>query len=192
MLVVREAEVGAVAFARLRREGLLHERVGTRALPLDVASTAHLRWHLVEPYVAAHTWATGLVALWIRGVAPVPPVISLVGARGLHRVVPPAGAPPVFFRSGPSLGLTNVRVPAGRVGPGPRAWRVAAMPRACVDALTYDPVGLALPAVGRALRERRVTPRALEAAVERVGRRKRGHPRAVALVAALVEAFGDP
>lgn len=180
MLVVRESDVGAVAFARLQREGLVHEVLGPAALPQDVPSTPALRWLLAAPYVPRHTWATGLAGLWLRGLAPPPRIIHLVGLRGVHKVVPPAPNPPVEYHSGPRTGL-----PAG-------AWRVADVSRACIDALVYESTpAVALPVVARALSLRRTTPRALQQAALRVAKRTTHHARVTGLVAALVAAHAD-
>jgi len=179
MLVVREADVGTVAYARLMREGLVHEVLGPVALPRDVTSTPALRWLLAAPYVPPHTWATGLAALWLRGLAPPPQTINLVGLRGLHKVIPPASTPPVAYHSGPRVGL-----PAG-------AWRVADVSRACVDALFYESAQSAIPVVARALRLRRTTPRSLQHVSRRVGTRTQHHARVTALVDAVVAAHND-
>lgn len=179
MLIVRESELGTVAYARLLREGLVHEVLGPVALPRDVTPTPALRWLLAAPYVPPHTWATGLAGLWLRGLAPPPHVIHLAGMRGVHKVVPPAPTPPVEYHSGPKIGL-----PVG-------TWRVADVSRACVDALVYESSHAAVPAAARALRLRRTTPRALQQAAARVGSRTQQHARVTALVNELLAAHAE-
>ena len=141
MIHVRASEVGDLAYARLVREGLLGDALGPVALPRDVQPNAALRRLALAPFVPSHTWATGLAALWVWGHCPAPETVDLVGARGLHRIVPRTPTPTVVFHSGPAFGLPPGSEP-----------RLASPARACIDALRYGPVG---PAIGAVVAARR-------------------------------------
>lgn len=142
MLLVDRSRVGPVAFARLRREGLIHGTFGDWALPADIRSSPALRAHLLAPLVPGHAWATGLAVLWLEGWCGPPAVIDLVAPRGAHRTEPKPGSPPLVFHTGRLWGLETT--PGG-----PRRTTVT---RACLDALAHSPAADALPATASGLR----------------------------------------
>ena len=174
MLLVQRELVGAAAFSRLARSGLIHDVLGASALPADVPSSRPVRAHMVAPWIPAHTWLTGLAALWLEGFARTPAVLDLAGPRGAHRTVPAPGSPPLAFHSGWLWGLPDA-------GP-PRAATVA---RACLDALAHSGAVDALPAVASALRGGATTVGELEAGVAIIERHTHYRARVRSLVGAL-------
>lgn len=158
MLLVLREDIGPAAFARLSRDGLIHEVLGGVALPADVPSTRALRCHMVAPYVPAHVWLTGLAALWVEGHAAVPPVLDLVGPRGAHRTLASLGSPPLTFHCGWLGGCLPD-------APSPRAVTLA---RACLDAVSHSAAATALPAIASALRAGATSIDALAAELEHV------------------------
>ena len=174
MLFVLRDRIGASAFARAQREGLVHDVVGGIGLPVDVAATRSLRALMVAPFVPGHTWITGLGALWLEGLAPPPDVIDVAGPRGVHRTTPVAGSPPVVFHSGWLGGLPDGSAP-----------RVATVTRACIDALSHSGADRALPAVASALRARETSVDEMLDGVAHIDR----HTHYRARVESLVRAF---
>lgn len=133
MLLVTADTVGAAAYARMLREGVIAPVLAGVALPRDIVLTPALRRHALAAMVPQHAQATALAALWAHGCAPVPEVIDL---RCLTRESAPAPLP------GP---LRIVHVVQGRqdgaVAP------VADVAQASSDALRWSPLTLAVPAV---------------------------------------------
>lgn len=174
MLIVRRDVIGATAFARLQRAGLIHDIVGGLALPADVLATRSLRLHMVSPFVPGHAWLTGLAALWVEGHAPAPLTVDLAVARGAHRTASPPGSPRLAFHSGWLCGLPDAGSP-----------RLAGVARACLDALCHSGASSALPAVASALRAGATTIGELLDGVREIER----HTPYRARVASLVGAF---
>jgi len=176
MLFVYKDQVGSTAFARLQRDGLVHTRLGSVALPADVPSTRALRLQLIAPLVPQHTWLTGLAALWLEGLAPSPSALDLAGPRGTHRTLAVPGSPPLAFHSGWLWGLPDA--------PSPRA---ATVTRACLDALTHSSVRAALPAVMRALGAGATSVNDLVTGVHAIERHSHHRARLDSLVTAIAE-----
>ena len=177
MLLVDRAAVGTAAFARLQRDGLIHEVVGPRALPLDIPSTRGTRWAVVETFVPRDAWLTGLAALWIEGICAPPWSLDIAGPRGRHTTAATETAPTLVMHSG-SAGIP----PVGARGP-----RTTGVTRACLDALMHSPAVDALPAVASALRTGSTTCARLADTLMLVDRHTHGHARVGALVGALAE-----
>ena len=175
MLVVDRAVVGAVAFARMRRDGLIYEAIGPRGLPLDIPSTRGTRWALVESFVPRDAWLTGLAALWLEGLCSPPRWLDLAGPRGRHTTVGTKTSPRRVMHSGAAA-----PDPALSVGP-----RATAVPHACLDALTHSPAVEALPAVASALRTGATTRAHLEDALSQVDPHTHGRARVASLLGAL-------
>lgn len=173
MLIVSRSDVGASAFDRLVRERLLHEAIGEHALPRDVRATVSLRWRMIEPWVPAHTWVTGLAALWLHGFAPAPAAVDVVGSRGLHRVPASTSTLRLVFHSGSPAGLLTGRV------------RSADVTRASMDALAHSPAHLALPAVYGAIAAQRTSRARLEQSARTWGHHSRQRARVISLVTAI-------
>ena len=146
MFVVSRDAVGAVAFSRLIREGVIHEVIGAWALPCDVASTPAARRHLIAPLIPAHAWVTGLAALWVHGWRSRHPLctpITIAAPTGV-RLSEPAGAL-VRWRAVTHDGsLAHSRSLAGVVVADPAA--------ALAMALSHDALADAIPAAWWALR----------------------------------------
>jgi len=177
MLLVERDRVGVAAFARLARERVIHEVLGSRALPADIVSSRALRAHMIAPLVPPHAWLTGLAALWLEGWAGAPGVIDLAGPRGMHRTEAGPGSPPLRFHSGRMSGLS-------RDQPWPRT---ATPSRACLDALAHSPAALALPATASALRDGGTTVPELASELSQVDRRTAHRARVAGLVRLLGE-----
>ncbi|MGC4174082.1 hypothetical protein [Demequina sp.] len=174
MLLVERTVVGAIAFDRLARDGVIHEVLGAWALPADIPSTRALRAHLVRDLVPRHAWLTGLAALWLEGYARAPRMLDVVAARGAHRAIPVPGSPPVRLHAGSLLGVPDAGSP-----------RVVGLARACVDALWHSPTASALPAVASALRGGETSAREVRGLATTCDVRTRGRARVLSLVEAL-------
>ena len=177
MLVVDRAVVGVVAFARMRREGLIYEAIGPRGLPLDIPSTRGTRWALVESFVPRDAWLTGLAALWLEGLCSPPRWLDLAGPRGRHTTMGTDVSPRRVMHSG-----AGAPKPERSVGP-----RATAVPRACLDALTHSPAVDALPAVALALRTGATSNAHLAEALSQVDPHTHGHARIASMLGALAE-----
>jgi len=177
MLLVERDRVGVAAFARLAREGVIHEVLGSRALPADISSSRALRVHMLATLVPPHAWLTGLAALWLEGWASVPAVIDVAGPRGMHRTEALPGSPPLRFHSGRMAGLSRDR-------PWPRT---ATPARACLDALAHSPAALAVPATASALRAGGTNVAELSAALAKVDLRTAYRARVAGLIGLLGE-----
>jgi hypothetical protein len=175
MLVVEKERLGAVAFARLAREHVIHEVLGDRALPRDVRPTRALRTHLIAPLVPEQAWVTGLAALWLLGLCAVPRQIDLAGKRGLHLTVTEVASVPLVMHTGPMHGLPTA----------PAVVRVAVPARACIDALAHSPAALALPATASGLKAGLTTTPELREALAAVSRHTTYRSRVASLIGAL-------
>jgi hypothetical protein len=180
MLLVARDRVGSTAFNRLRRDGVVHDAVGGVALPFDVPATRATRIFMIAPFVPAHTWLTGLAALWCDGLASAPSVLDLAGRRGAHRTVPSPGSPSLAFHSGWLWGLPDAPPP-----------RFATVTRACIDALAHSPAIDALPAVARALGAAATTIQDLARGVGDMDPHTHYRTRVDSLVTALADARGS-
>ena len=177
MLTVSREDVGRVAFDRLVREGLLHDVVGSRALPADIRATRALREHLLLPVIPSHAWVTGLAALWLYGFAAAPQRIDITGPRSANHLPITPGSPPLVYHGASLDGLP----------PDAASLRVATVTRACLDALAHGPACEALPATASALRRRATTIRDLRRMLDRIDARTRWRKRVTGLVEALAE-----
>lgn len=133
MLLVTTDTVGAAAYARMVREGVIAPVLAGVAIPRDIALTPALRHHALAAVVPQDAQATALAALWAHGCAPVPDVIDLRCHARQHS----AGSLP-----GPP---TIVHVVHGHEH-GTMA-PVADVAQAASDALRWSPLALAVPAV---------------------------------------------
>lgn len=133
MLLVTADTVGAAAYARMVREGVIAPVLAGVALPRDIVLTPALRHHALAAVVPWDAQATALAALWAHGCAPVPEVIDL----RCHARQDPSGSLP-----GPPR---IVHVVKGRQDGAVEP--VAAVAQACSDALRWSPLALAVPAV---------------------------------------------
>jgi hypothetical protein len=174
MLFVDRDRIGPVAFARLERDGLIHDVLGPWGLPADIASTRALRDRRLLPLIPHNAWLTGLAALWLYGHANAPAVLDLVAKRGAHRILPSAGSPPLRLHAGSLLGL-----------PGAGSPRVVSVTRACLDSLWHCETSTALLATASALRAKATSVEALLAMVDEFDVRTAGRRR----VRSLVEGF---
>lgn len=175
MLIVDRSRVGAVTFARLQREGIVHGAFGDWALPRDIRSTRAVRAHLLAPLVPRHAWVTGLAALWLEGFCDPPRVIDLVAGRGAHRTEPKPGSPPLVFHTGKLWGLDrDARWP-----------RRTVVTRSCLDALAHSPAAAALPATASGLRAGATSVAALRTALDELDPRTVHAGRVKSLVDAL-------
>ncbi|PKQ26181.1 MAG: hypothetical protein CVT64_06890 [Actinobacteria bacterium HGW-Actinobacteria-4] len=175
MPLVSRSRVGAVAFDRLIRDGTCTALSPAFALPRDIPETPGLRALAVRDSVPAHTVLSGLGGLWVALGGPPPPVLDVVGARGLHRVVttdtPATGVPAtpqVAFHSG----LAHTEASVTLMG-----LTVANIGRCCIDALRWGRHALAIPAVAGAVRGGDVTMEALHSAFAADHPRGPGHAR---------------
>lgn len=144
MLLVDSDAVGRVAHARLLRDGVVVAATRRYSLPADVTSTSGIRAWCVGPSVPAHTVLSGLAGLWVWHGGVWPQEVTVVGKRGLHRVVtshqPGTVRDRVTFHSGIAW-----MDPATRLGPV----AIASAARCCSDALRWDDHRYAIPAVTR-------------------------------------------
>src|SRR5690606_25989905 len=102
MPVFSRAEVGAVAFERLLRDGVAAIVSPGYARPAGIPETPADRAATLAGFVLRHTVVTGQAALWVRDGGSRPSVLTLVGQRGLHRTKPgraPAGWTPAYHTS---------------------------------------------------------------------------------------------
>jgi len=174
MLVVRRSDVGRPALARMLREGVVAPLVGGTARPLDVPDSPGLRAHVAAPVMPRATVLTGLGALWVHGCVDAAPLPwCAVGTRGHHR----KDDARIAVRSGVTLRH------ATRIGP----LALAPPPRACLDALRWEPPDLALGAVVGALRAGGVTADELSAALAHESPRGGGYRRLRSLVTAVLD-----
>lgn len=174
MLFVDRGRIGSVAFARLEREGVIHDVMGAWGLPADIASTRALRAHRVYPLIPHNAWLTGLAALWIDGFASAPPVLDLVAGRGAHRIPPAPGSPPLRLHTGSLLGVPDAGSP-----------RVVQLTRACLDALWHCEPQKVLPAIASALRAQAISSSKLLEMLDALDVRAAGRRRVRSLVLAL-------
>ncbi|WP_062378036.1 hypothetical protein [Demequina pelophila] len=153
MILVTRADVGAAAWARQVRDGVLVPLASGVGRPVDIPDSPGLRALAIAPLVPAHTALTGTAALWVRGMAvELPPMPwHVVGERGLHRTV---GAH-LAFHSGVTAALA----------PTMQGRRIATVPRACLDALRWEDLAGALVQVRALIRDGSVTTRDLRAAL---------------------------
>ncbi|WP_062464566.1 hypothetical protein [Demequina soli] len=176
MILLRADEVGRLAYARLARDHAIAPLTPGTARPIDVPDSPGLRALAAAPRVPGHVVLTGLAALWVHGWLTAPPLAwHAVGLRGLYR---PPGAL-VMLHSGVTARL-GIRTPSGLA--------LAPPPRACVDALRWEDPGDALPAAVRGLREGRIVPADLLAALACDPANGAGFARLDSLVRAVVGA----
>ena len=158
MIPLSVEDVGPVALARMLRDGVVAHLAPGYGMPLDLPVSPESRARALSPVVPAHTVVSGLAGLWVRHGGPVPPVVDLVGARGLHRAKPGADA----------KGWTLV-FHSGRAASEPRdvfaTLAVANSERCAADALRWRSLGAAMDAVYRAVRSGQVDCAATQALV---------------------------
>jgi hypothetical protein len=174
MLFVDRDRIGPVAFARLEREGAIHDVLGPWGLPADIPSTHALRACRVLPLIPHNAWLTGLAALWLEGHSGPPPAIELVAKRGAHRILPAPGSPPLVLHAGSTVGVPDADSP-----------RVVDLSRACLDALWHSSPAIAIPATASAVRARATSITRLMRMLDEFDVRTAGRRRVRALVQAL-------
>ncbi len=92
MLPVSADDVGAVALARMVRDGAAEYLAPGYAAARDLPLPAPARASTLEAVVPGHTVVSGLAGLWIHRGGAAPSIVDLVGPRGLHRAKPGADA----------------------------------------------------------------------------------------------------
>lgn len=172
MLLVPRNQVGEAAFARLLREGIVAPYGPALGRPRDVPDTPGMRAHAASLVLRPGHAVTGLGALWIRELCPAPPtewhVLAGLGSRDKGR---PGRVRHASAAAGDVIGPALVATPA----------------RACVDALRWERIDLALTATLACLGQGSVAPMELEAAAQHAARGPEGR-RMRALAAAVIEA----
>ncbi|MDN4474516.1 hypothetical protein QQX09_01450 [Demequina sp. SYSU T00192] len=180
MILLRAADVGRPAFARLARQRIVAPHGPGVARPLDVPDSPGLRALAASPRVPAHVVLTGTAALWVHGwVDDAPVAWHAVGHRGLYR--PPHAE--VALHSGVTARM-GVRVEGGLM--------LAPPARACVDALRWEEPAVALAAVCGALAAGRIGPPDLEAALAHDAITGGGYARLASLVDEVSRAASRP
>jgi len=171
VIPVSAHEVGAVALARMLRDGVLAPLSPQHGMPLDIPVSPRARASSLAPVVPAHTVVSGLAGLWVHCGGAAPSVVDLVGARGLHRAKPGADARgwTLVFHSGGAA--TGPRAEIGGIV-------VACAERCAADALRWRDLGAAIEAVFLAVRAGLINPAAIGAVVTNDDPRGQGAARA--------------
>lgn len=176
--LVRPADVGAVAWHLLLRDGHLVRLRGDVALPAGVRPTPALRAAALGPLVPPRCAVARAAAAWVHVGGPPPARVDLVAPSG-GRVPDPAPG-----RAAAATALPDADVVLlGGV-------RVTAPRRTAVDLLSHDPPERALPLVAR-LHAAGVDPARVRADVAAAAGR-RGVRAAAALVPLLARTGSSP
>ena len=165
------------------RDGVLAPLAPRHGMPRDIPASPRARAASLAPVVPAHTVVSGLAGLWVRCGGAAPPIVDLVGSRGLHRAKPGADARgwALAFHSGGAS--TGPRAEFGEIV-------VASAERCAADALRWRDLAEALEAVFRAVRAGSVDPAAIEALVATDDPRGHGAARARCAWGTLAAALG--
>ncbi|MFN3866626.1 MAG: hypothetical protein ACK4MD_07925 [Demequina sp.] len=84
MWIVKQAEIGRLAYGRLIRDGVIAPLLPGIALPLDVPDVPSVRRHVLAGCVPAGCQVTAEAALWAHGMRELPSVIDVRCAVGRH------------------------------------------------------------------------------------------------------------
>lgn len=142
MLIVDAELVGPMVYARLVRDGSVVPATSRYGLPADIVGDAAIRAWCVGPSVPPHTVLSGLAGLWVWCAGEWPGAITVVGKRGLHRVVSPSATARTHDRVTYHSGLAWSDE-ATWIGP----IAVASRARCCSDALRWEAHRKAIPTV---------------------------------------------
>lgn len=143
MWLVERAQVGAVAYGRLQRDGAIRTLIPGLALPQDVPDSPGMRRHVLQRCVPAGCQVTGLGALWTAGFAAAPAALDVRTALGRH-VRNWHTTLPLTFHAVGLLPTASESHDSDSVG-------VGSIGAATADALRWAPLELAVPAAIRAL-----------------------------------------
>jgi hypothetical protein len=182
MIPLSVEDVGTVALARMLRDGVVAYLAPGYGMPRDLPVSAETRARTLSPVVPAHTVVSGLAGLWVRHGGPAPPIVDLVGARGLHRAKPGADA------KGWTLAFHSGRAASGQCDLY-SAVAVANSARCAADALRWRDLATAMETVFRALRSGQVDCAATQAIVNGDDARGLGASRVRSAWNALVSAL---
>jgi hypothetical protein len=171
VIPVSAQDVGAVALARMLRDGVLAPVAPRHGMPRDIPESSLARALCLAPVVPAHTVVSGLAGLWVRCGGTAPSVVDLVGVRGLHRAKPGADGHgwTLVFHSGGAA--TGPRTAIGGI-------IVASAERCAADALRWRDLATAIEVVYGAVRAGSIEPTAIATLVARDDPRGHGAARA--------------
>jgi hypothetical protein len=157
--LVTRGDVGEVALNRMIRDRVVIPLAPGFAAALDLPVTRVDRAATLGDSIPGHTVVSGLAGLWVHHGGPRPIAIDLVGVRGLHR------SPPDFHPSGWRWNFHSGSAASEAVdliG----GIHVAKRERCVVDALRWDDLAAAIPAIVGALDQGSVTAPAIRARIE--------------------------
>lgn len=138
MWLVNRADVGAVAYGRLQRDGAIRTLIPGVALPSDVPDSPALRRHVLREYFPPGCQVTGLGVLWVHGHTPLPATLNIRAPKGRH-----------VRNWNETLPLVYHAV--GELSPDPHDDAFVSLAPAIADALRWAPLDLAVPAAVSAL-----------------------------------------
>lgn len=143
MWLVERAQIGAVAYGRLQRDGAIRTLIPGLALPHDVPDSPSVRRAALHRCVPAGCQVTGLGALWAAGLAPSPHALDVRTTVGRHIRNWQPRLPLTFHAVG--LALSGAR-PSASDGTS-----VTDVGVGIADALRWAPLAQAIPAAAQAL-----------------------------------------